>query len=288
MGKIGDRMREDLVLRGFRPGTIQQYLGAAQRFVAFYDKPPGRLGENEIRGYLRYLLEDRGLAPNGVRVPIASLKFLYSVTLGRPDVVAKIPWPRQPKILPEVPSPEEIKLLLDAVTDARTRAMLMLAYGGGLRLSEVSALRAGDIDSARGVLRIRAGKGQKDRITVLPPTLLEALRTWWRLRPKGGDLVFPGHKRGSGVSSTTIHKRFHTALIAAGLRRRMTFHTLRHAFATHLLENGVDIVTIQSLLGHAHLGTTLRYLRLRAVHLERVQSPLERLFSADTTAATGK
>jgi site-specific recombinase XerD len=203
-------------------------------------------------------------------------------------VVAKVPWPRQPKRLPEVPSPEEIKSLLDAAPSLRTRAMLMLAYGAGLRLSEVASLRAADVDSQRGVLRVRSGKGRKDRITVLPPTLLDALRAWWRARPKGGEPLFPGRQADRGLSHNAIAQRFNEAVAASGLTRRMTFHTLRHAFATHLLEGGVDVVTIQALLGHASLHTTLRYLRLRAVHLERVQSPLERLFAAPADAAAAK
>jgi site-specific recombinase XerD len=284
MGKIADKMRTDLVLRGFAATTVSRYLALTHRFVEWTGKPPGRIVEDDVRAYLRTLLEERKIAPNGARVHIAAIKFLFRVTLERPHIVARIPWPKQPKILPEVPSPEEVRILLNAAPSTQTASMLMLAYGAGLRLSEVQALRAGDIDSKRRVIHVRAGKGKKDRITILPPFLLATLRSWWRVRCGRGDHIFPG-RSGKGLSKTLIARRFREALGHSGLNRPMTLHSLRAAFATHLLENGVDVVTIQALLGHAQLSTTLRYLRLRAVHIENVRSPLERLYAVNKAAA---
>lgn len=180
MGKLADKMRDDLVFRAYGVRTIPQYIGAARRFVGFYHKPPTELGEAEVRGYLKHLLEVEELTPNGVRVTIAALKFLYRVTPERPDVVAKIPWPRQPKELPDVPTRDEARAVIEPADCLKTQAMLMLAYGSGLRLAEVAAMSTDQIVRSKGVLHVRCGKGRKDRFTLLPPTLLATLEAYWR------------------------------------------------------------------------------------------------------------
>ena len=283
MGKLADKMRDDLVLRAYAKRTIPQYVGAARRFVAFYRKAPTEMGEDEVRGYLKHLLEKDGLTPNGVRVMIAAIKFLYRVTLERPEVVARIPWPRQPKKLPDVPSRDDVRAVLAAADGLKTRLMLMLAYGAGLRLSEVANLTVDQIDSRRGVLHIRGGKGRKDRLTLLSPTLLAALRTYWREARPAGPWLFPGAVAGAPMTASAVAGRFVAARERCAATCRMTFHSLRHGFATHLLEDGVDVVTIQALLGHASITTTLRYLHVRIDHIERVTSPLERLAEKSTS-----
>lgn len=283
MGKLADKMRDDLVLKGFATRTVPQYLGAARRFVAFYRKSPTELGEPEVRAYLVHLLEVEKLTPNGVRVTIAALKFLYRVTLERPEVVAKIPWPRQPKKLPDVPTREEVAAVLAAADGPVTELMLMLAYGSGLRLSEVAALTFDQVVRNKGLLHVRGGKGRKDRFTLLPPTALAAMDAYWRAARPPRPHFFPGAVEGRPLTGGAVAARFTAARTRAGITTPMTFHSLRHAFATHMLEDGVDVVTIQALLGHASITTTMRYLHVRIDHLERVTSPLERLSAPRTT-----
>jgi len=277
MGELADRMRQDLVLRNYSPRTVPQYLGCARKFAAFHRRSPAEMGETEVRAYLQHLLED-GRIPNSVRVTVAALKFLYRKTLGRPEVVARIPWPREPRRLPEIPSHDELRRLLAAPCPT-TRALLMLGYGAGLRISEACALRTGDIDRARGVLLVRGGKGAKDRVTLLPAELLAALAEHWRATRPAGDRVFPGSRPETSMSANVAQRRLKGALAAAGVTRPFTYHSLRHAFATHLLEDGTNVVVIQSLLGHTSLETTQRYLRVRVDLLEKVRSPLTALLT---------
>lgn len=277
MGELADRMRQDLVLRNYSPRTIPQYLGSARKFAAFHRRSPSEMGEAEVRAYLQHLLEDGRIA-NSVRVTVAALKFLYRKTLERPEVVARIPWPREPRRLPEIPSHDELRRLLAAPCPT-TRALLMLGYGAGLRISEACALRVGDIDRARGVLLVRGGKGAKDRVTLLPPELLTALAGHWRTARPTGDRVFPGSRPGTSMSSSVAQRRLKDALVSARVTRPFTFHSLRHAFATHLLEDGTNVVVIQHLLGHTSLETTQRYLRVRVDLLEKVRSPLTALLT---------
>lgn len=277
MGELADRMRQDLVLRNYSPRTVPQYLGCARKFAAFHRRSPAEMGETEVRAYLQHLLED-GRIPNSVRVTVAALKFLYRKTLGRPEVVARIPWPREPRRLPEIPSHDELRRLLAAPCPT-TRALLMLGYGAGLRISEACTLRVGDIDRARGVLLVRGGKGAKDRVTLLPPELLTALAEHWRAARPGGDRVFPGSRAGTSMSTSVAQRRLKDALRAAGVTRPFTYHSLRHSFATHLLEGGTNVVVIQHLLGHTSLETTQRYLRVRVDLLEKVRSPLTALLA---------
>jgi len=277
MGQLYDRMDQDLRLRNYAKATRVAYLRCAKAFVAFHRRPPTELGESDIRAFLTSLVDGERVSAAGLRKYVGGVRFLYTVTLDRPDVVARIPWPRKSRHLPQVPSGEQITALLGAAPDARTRAAVMLGYGAGLRISEVCHLRVENIDSARGLLHVKGGKGDKDRVTLLPPRLLEALRAHWRVSRPAGPWVFSGAKPGTPIGHHGIYGGFWRAREAAGLPDTSTFHHLRHAFATHLLESGVDLLTIQSVLGHANIKTTLVYLRVRTVHLQQVQSPLERL-----------
>lgn len=278
MGEIADRMAQDLRLRNYSRWTERAYVRSARAFVAFHRKPPAELGENDIRAFLTWLVTEKRISPNGMRKFVGGIRFLYKVTLDRPEVVARLPWPRHPKHLPPVPSAEQVAALVAATgEDPRLRALVMLGYGAGLRISEACRIRVEDIDSARGLLNVRGGKGDKDRVTVLPPRLLTALRDWWRVGRPAGPWVFPGAKGDRPLTIAGVHKPLLKARQRAGVPPWFTFHSLRHAFATHLLEAGLDILTIQALLGHSQLKTTLTYLRVRTTHIQQVKSPLEDL-----------
>lgn len=275
LGVHADRMRDLLVARNFSSGTSYRYLRAARAFVAYWRRDPRELDDSHVLRWIVHLRET-GTSSGGAKVPLAAVKFLYRYVLLKPEVVDHIPWPRQAKALPDVPSAAEMRELLDAADGPGTRAMLMLGYGAGLRVSEVAQLRVRDIDSKRGVLQVRCGKGRKDRVAPLPPALLEALRDWWRVGRPGHDWLFPGERPGTHLTVNAIQQRFRCVLARTSVRP-MTFHTLRHAFATHSLEAGVDVVTIQAMLGHGSLQTTLVYLRVQADRVAEVSNPLQRL-----------
>jgi len=277
MGALADRMEQDLVLRGRSRVTITTYLQRARQFVRFHMKSPEEMGEEEIRDFLRHLVVERKAGPEVLRSHIASLKFLFGVTLRRPEAVSWIPWPRKRKRLPEVLAQQEVIDLIAAAGSPRMRAVIMLGYGSGLRISEIRSLVPGDIDSKRGVILVRAGKGNKDRIAPLSPTLLAALRDYWRQTRPRGPYLFPGGKPGQPISKQALHKPYKAALRRAGIERQIGFHALRTAFATHLLESGVDLLTIQHLLGHTWFSSSLCYLRVRTDHLLAAGSPLDRL-----------
>jgi len=208
---------------------------------------------------------------------VAGLKFLYTVTLGRPEEVAGIPWPRVRRPLPDVLSGSEVERLLAAVELCKHRMVLMAAYGAGLRVSEACSLSVGDIDSVRGVIHVRDGKGGRDRFVVLAGRLLLALREYWRIERPSGSRLFPGRKSGGCVSPESVRRALHKAVAACGLTKKVTVHALRHAFATHLLEGGTDLRTIQILLGHNSIRTTVGYLHISAARIARTKSPLDLL-----------
>lgn len=277
MGELRDRMEMNLKLAGRSPLTIDTYLRCAKAFTAFHMRPPAEMGEEEVRAFLAHLTDDRGLGPDGLRGYIAALKYLYGEVLGRPEVTAWIPWPKKPKRLPTILTQDEVARLIQFAGSPRTRTMIMAGYGSGLRVSEVRHLRARDIDSARGVLWVRNGKGAKDRIAPLPGRLLHQLRDYWRRVRPPGPWLFPGQSGDKPLSKTATNNHFRRAVVLAGIERPIVFHNLRHSFATHLMETGTDLPSIQVLLGHARLKTSMAYLRVRADHLKAITSPLERL-----------
>jgi len=285
MGALRERMAVDLRLRGLSPVTQRMYLRCAERFVGYHRRSPRMLGESEVRAFLDHLVQEKRVSRSTHRVYVAAIHFLYRVTLDRPGVVRRIPFPRQvSERLPEILSPAEVERLLGAVSRPKHRALLMVAYGAGLRVSELCALMPTDIDSQRMLIRVRAGKGGKDRYVMLSPRLLAALREYWRLRPPSGPYLFPSPRPDKALSRMAIFRVVRQAARRAGLRKRVNPHMLRHCFATHLHEAGTDIRVIQVLLGHRSIRTTARYVMVSREHVGTVASPLDAL--AITTSSS--
>lgn len=280
MGEIRDRMEADLVLRGYSEKTRRNYVWCCRSFVRYHGRPPQELRTEDVRDYLVYLRLERELSTCASKLHLAGIKFLYRHTLKMPEVVADIPWPKTSSPLPEILSGDELEQLFDAAETPLYRAAFMTAYGAGLRVAEVCRLRAGDIDSKRGVIIVRCGKGGKDRLTVLPDRLLRSLRDCWLwCRPKGrvvpGDCVFVGQSEPGHIGERALEGAFRRAVGQVGLRCKVRFHTLRHCFATHCLEDSVDLRTIQEMMGHTTIRTTERYTRVRADHIGRVRHPMD-------------
>ena len=281
MGALRKRMDGDLVVRGMAVRTREAYLGAVAGLAKYYGRRPDRINEREVQQYLLYLIEQRKLAWSSCNIVAQGLKFFYRVTLKRPEAHFQIPRARAPQKLPQILSREEVVALIENTVNLKHRAILMTAYGAGLRLNEICHLRLIDIDAARMTLRVEQGKGAKDRYTLLSPRLLSELRRYWRVyRPK--HWLYTRRDGEQPVSDTTVHRIYHLAKVRAGIAKQGGIHSLRHAFATHLLEAGVDIHTIQRLMGHGHISSTLRYFHLARKHLANTPSPLELLDYPDT------
>jgi site-specific recombinase XerD len=275
MGLLRERMAEDLKLRGFAPITQTSYLRYAQRFADHYGRSPLRLGERDVRDFLLHLVKKERVAPSTHVVCLASLKFLYAVTLNRPEVVERIPYPKKPLVLPDVLSGTQVQELLGCVTSIRHRTICTLIYATGLRITEACNLLPADIDAGRGLLRVRQGKGGKDRDVPVGEKLLGVLREYWRIVRPAGPYLFPGGVAGKPISRVAVHSAVRKAAQAAHIRKRVSPHTLRHCFATHLLEMGVDLRIIQVLLGHARIETTMRYLHVARERLAAIKSPFD-------------
>jgi len=277
MGQLRDRMEQDLKLKRVSPATIRNYLLYCRKFAAFYMRSPEELGAAEVRAFLLHEIEVEQLAYASYRQVYAALKFLYSVTLGRPGEVSRLPFPkRQPTCLPKVLTVEQLTAFFAAIRKSKYRALFMTCYAAGLRLGEACHLRVEDIDSQRMVIRVRAGKGGRERLTVLSPRLLPVLRAYWRLA-KPSVWLFPGATPARPVATDTARSVFHRARVQAGLPDGYTPHSLRHSFATHLLDAGTDLVLIQNLLGHRSIKTTSGYIHVSLTRLQQAQSPLDRL-----------
>jgi integrase/recombinase XerD len=274
MGALYDRMARDLKLKNYAQTTQTEYLRCCCGFVRYHMKSPTELGESEIKEYLAHLLM-KGVGPETLKMNVAGLKFLYGVTLGRPEVAERLPWPKVPQKKPDILSGTEVERVLGAVRSLVPAVALTAAYGAGLRLSEVCRLRVEDIDGKRRLIHVRLGKGQKDRYVVLPERLLELLRTYWvKVKPAHGWL-FPGRNEKQHLSPSAVRKALKEAVQRLKLKKKVTPHVLRHSFATHLLETGNDIRLIQVLLGHASIRTTARYTHVSATHIGRATSPLD-------------
>lgn len=279
MGALRKQMDGDLVVRGMSIRTREAYLGAVAGLAKYYGRRPDRITQQEVQNYLLYLIEERKLAWSSCNIVAQGLKFFYRVTLKRPEAQFAIPRARQPQKLPQILSREEIMALIENTADLKHRAILMTAYGAGLRLNEICHLKLTDIDSKRMTIRVEQGKGAKDRYTLLSPCLLAELRRYWQFyRPK--VWLFTNRHGLEPISDGTVQKIYHHAKVRARIAKEGGIHSLRHAFATHLLEGGVDIHTIQRLLGHGHISTTLRYFHLARKHLIGTPSPLELLQAA--------
>ena len=277
MGQLRDQMDGDLRLRGCSSGTRYHYLRCARSFAAHYGKSPAVLGEAEIRAFLLHLIQEQQAKPATVRMYVAALKFLYAITLRQPDAVARIPWPQVPEHLPDILTAAEIVELLQAVHSLKHRVILMIAYGAGLRISEACSLEVGDIDSQRMVIHVRDGKGAKDRYVMLSERLLAVLREYWRLTKPQGSFLFPGKRGTPHLHPNSVQRMLKKLVAARGLSKRVTPHVLRHCFATHLLEAGTDVRTIQQLLGHSSIRTTARYTHISTRQIGQTRSPLDDL-----------
>jgi site-specific recombinase XerD len=269
-------MIEEMKLRNLTPRTIDVYISRVAHFARYFGRSPKVLGRNEVRAYLLHLVQEKKVSWSVYNQTVAALRFLYEVVLDRQGVLVRIVCPKQPKRLPVVLSLEEVARFFAAIIGIKHRAILMTAYAAGLRISEVVALRVEDIDSKRMVLRVRQGKGRKDRNVMLSPRLLVLLREYWKVaRPT--DWLFPGQVAGQPITAGTVHRICVQAARAAGLDKHVTVHTLRHSFATHLLEAGTNIRTIQMLLGHRNIKTTAVYTHVSPIALETTPSPLDQL-----------
>lgn len=270
MGQTKQRMIADLKRANYAESTTKAYVRHCMRFVAHYMRPVEMLGRDEIRSYLDTLAN----RPGALKLALAALKYLYTYTLGRPEEVAGLQWPRIESKVPEILSGTEMEALLAAMPSPRYRTIAMMAYGAGLRVHEVVGLTVYDIDSRRMLIRVR-GKGGKERYVLLPEVLLVALREYWRVVRPPLPLLFPGRSGERPLSTSAVQRAVRDARIEAGITKEVTPHVLRHTFATHLFELGADLRTIQVLLGHNSPRTTQRYVRVSRRTLSRTVSPLD-------------
>jgi integrase/recombinase XerD len=268
------RMIEDMTIRKFAPRTQEGYIRAVKGFSVFLGASPERARFEDLRRYQLHLVASGAGVPT-INHTVTALRFLFTVTLRKPHV-ARLPFVREPRRLPVVLSPEEVARLLDAAPGLKYKAALSVAYGAGLRAAEVAALKVADIDSARMVIRVEQGKGRKDRYVMLSPHLLDLLRAWWKAaRPQGW--LFPGRDPVQPLTTRQLNRACHAAAQVAEIGKPVSLHTLRHSFATHLLEQKTDIRVIQVLLGHKKLDTTALYARVALKALGEITSPLEHL-----------
>jgi integrase/recombinase XerD len=276
MTPLRRRMIEDMKLKNLSTRTIDAYVSRVGTFARHFGRSPQDLDRDDVRSYLLHLVQEKKVSWSVYNQTLAALRFLYEVTLGRKDVLERIPCPKQPKRLPVVLSLDEVARFFAALVGIKHRAILMTAYAAGLRLSEVIGLRVDDIDSKRMVIRVRQAKGRRDRYVMLSPRLLALLREYWKVaRPT--DWLFPGDVPGQPITGKAVHRICVQAARAADLDKHVTVHTLRHSFATHLLEAGTDIRTIQVLLGHRKLETTAIYTHVSPAAVEATRSPLDRI-----------
>jgi len=278
---LRQRMLEDMAMHGLRADTQRDYVRVVRSFAAFLGRPPDTATAEDVRRFQVHQRES-GVQPPTINCSVSALRFLFTVTLDRPDLSRRLVLARYPRKLPAVLSVEEVGRLLEAAPGIKYKAILGTAYGAGLRVSEVASLKVDDIDSTRMLIRVEQGKGRKDRNAMLSPQLLTLLRLWWKegkrrsvMLPHGW--LFPGRSCTDPISTRQINRAIHEAAEAAGIRKRVSPHTLRHSFATHLLEQDVDIRVIQVLLGHSKLDTTALYARVATKTIRSVTSPLERL-----------
>jgi site-specific recombinase XerD len=270
------KLERDMELRGFSDNTKDQYRRIIDLYLRRMSKPLEETGEGDIRGYLEYLKHTKKLANTSVNAYLAAIWFLYEVVCDRQLNRKQVPFMKRPRKLPEVLSRDEVAAIIDATENTKHKAMFMLAYSAGLRVSEIARLTAGDIDSTSMRIFVRAGKGDKDRYTLLSKTCLDMLRRYWAgcrpAHPQG--YLFLGVRSLDHITSAAIENAFNNALAASGVRKNVSIHSLRHSFATHLLENGAGLADIKELLGHASLSSTTVYLHLASI-TDRVVSPLD-------------
>jgi site-specific recombinase XerD len=271
-------MLDELQRRNYSPSTVRCYIHAVEDFAKYFHRSPERLGPNHIREYQVHLFRDRKLSPGTIQSRSAALRFLFVKTLRRPYLLDEIPFPKRPRKLPTVLSPEEVARLIDSARNLMHRTMLMTLYATGLRRAELCHLKVTDIDSERMVIHVHQGKGSRDRDVLLTPKLLDTLREYWRwMKPK--TYLFPGMvnnwRADVPITEKIVWAAVDEAARQAGIKKHVSPHTLRHSFATHMLEAGADLRTIQVLLGHSKLEHSTVYLHLSRRHLQAIPSPLE-------------
>ena len=283
MSELRQKMIREMRLKDFSPRTQHSYLAAVEGLATFHRKSPDRLTQTEIEDYVLHL-KDEGKATSTRNVIISGMRFFYQHALKNSEIALSLPSRRKPKILPEVLSRKQVRMIIDTPADLKNRLILMTVYSGGLRVSEVAALKINSIDSARMVIRVYQGKGMKDRDTLLSKKLLEELQTYWNVyRPT--DWLFYGKNRDTPMSIATIQKMYRRTKRDAGITKGRGIHCLRHCFATHLLEAGYDVRKIQLLMGHRSLSTTMVYLHVSRNGLAKVQSPLDFIEEPERPAA---
>ena len=283
---LRERMIEDMTVRSFNEDTRRDYVRHVRSFAVFIGRSPDTATAEELRLFQLHQTQS-GMQPPSINSAVSALRFFFMVTLDRPDLARRLTVVPYPRRIPAVLSVEEVTLLLRAATAPKYKAAFATAYGAGLRVSEVVALKVGDIDSERMLLRVERGKGRRDRHAMLSPQLLELLRLWWREGKRRGVMfphgwLFPGRSYTDPISSRQLHRVVQEAAEVAGIRKRVGPHTLRHSFATHLLEAGTDIRYIQGLLGHSSIKTTTIYTHLTKKAVDRVQSPLDNMMNQVT------
>jgi len=284
VSSLRQRMVEDMNARKLCAGTQRGHIRSCKQFAAFLKRPPDTATSEDIRRFQLHLAESGASICNRNRI-MTGLRFLLRVTLRRLDLAAEIYHIREPQKIPLVMSPDETKRLLAVAQNLKVRVLLSLGYGCGLRAGEVIRLKVKHIDSAQKIIRVEQSKGRKDRNVMLSPEMLDLLRQWWKARPSRADAgmpaqerwLFPGRKPGKPLTPRQLSRLFHEAAEAAGIKKSVTLHSLRHSFATHLLERGTDIRIIQALLGHDKLDTTARYTRVATGMIARIESPLDLL-----------
>ena len=277
---LRQRMLEDLRIRNYAPTTVRCYIRAVAEFAQHFNKPPDQLGPEEIRSWQLFLLNEKRVKLSTYIQAVCALRFFYQNTLHRKIEIDRIPLPRYEKKLPVILSKTEVKALLEAPKNLKHRAMLAAMYGAGLRVSEVAKLKVSDLDRERRVIWVRGGKGRKDRQVMLAEPLREVLAAYWRWK-RPAEWMFPGKKPDCPIGTNSVFKACVKAARKAGITKPIHPHSLRHAFATHLLDEGVSLLVIQALLGHAHLKTTAGYLHLSDSAVRSTRSPLETLGSLD-------
>jgi site-specific recombinase XerD len=275
MTPLRQRLIDDLRLRNYAQPTIEAYVRNVARLAQFCKRSPDLLGAEDIRAFQLHLIQQH-YSWSQINQTVCALRFFYDITLARTEPFPAIPYGKRPKTLPSVLAASEVSLLLDAAKPLRNRVLFQVAYGCGLRVSELVRLQVRDIDSARMVIHVHHGKGAVDRLVPLAPRLLEQLRAYWRLyRPP--TWLFPGRQPSQHISASAIQRSFHSLVRQVGLRKGCSMHTLRHSYATHLLEAGVDLLTLKTLLGHRSLATTALYLHVSSHRLQQTPSLLDLL-----------
>lgn len=285
MTTLREKMKHEMTLRGYSLGTQANYLRAVVKIHKHFNKNPAHLNEEEIKSFLLFVLSNQPIAASTYNVMIHGLKFFFEVVLNKKMAEVNLPRHREPQKLPDILSPSEVERIIKATINIKYRTILILVYGAGLRAAEVASLRVNDIDSERSVIHIRQGKGKKDRYVLLSPSMLSALRTYWKQcrvkMPKASHqdenaLIFIGQS-GGALSASSIGTIYQRSKSLAGIKKQGGVHSLRHSFATHALESGADLYTIKQLLGHSSITSTARYLRMTDKTLQMIQSPIEGL-----------